>query len=341
MEVAVKANGVQCINTLAIDNERTLLELLLRHPHKNLLVVYGIVTDAPDGSVRLVMAYCAGGSLDSYLSNIRELGEVLHDCHCCTLLCFFSRSRSYSRSSLHVIACCPMLRLQILPLATAVNILQQCVAGLHHLHSLGIIHRDFRAANVLVAGKDPLHVVVADFGLSHQLRVHADAAAALAPAAGAGKSVATVLKGDAALFPIAWVAPEVLAGNLKDGVLATPASDVYMLGGLMFEVLTCGLTPFYWLNPTLMSQRRRQAAGMRFRPPGTLSDVCGLGSLSTLDAAAVDGVEIEWRVGSGGGVYGGGVPSLLELMGHCLDSDPSKRPLLSAVQSRLQALMSL
>ena len=76
MEVAVKANGVSCVNSSAIDNERRLLELLARHPHRNILVVYGIVTDAPDGHVRLVMAYCSGGGLDSYLANIRESGEV-------------------------------------------------------------------------------------------------------------------------------------------------------------------------------------------------------------------------------------------------------------------------
>ena len=80
------------------------------------------------------------------------------------------------------------------------------------------------------------------------------AAAALAPATGAGTAVRTVLVGDDALGPIAWVAPEVLAGSLATGVTATPASDVYMLGGLMFEVLTCGLTPFYWLHPTLITQ---------------------------------------------------------------------------------------
>ena len=37
-------------------------------------------------------------------------------------------------------------------------------------------------------------------------------------------------------------------GNLHTGVVATPASDVYMFGGLMFEVLTCGRTPFYWMS---------------------------------------------------------------------------------------------
>ena len=60
-----------------------------------------------------------------------------------------------------------------MPLAVTITILQQCTAGMHHLHSHGIIHRDFRAANVLIAGRDPLHVVVADFGVAHQLRVYA------------------------------------------------------------------------------------------------------------------------------------------------------------------------
>ena len=68
---------------------------------------------------------------------------------------------------------CDAIVVQMLPLATSITILQQCAAGMHHLHSLGIIHRDFRTANMLVAGERPLHVVVADFGVSHQLRVYA------------------------------------------------------------------------------------------------------------------------------------------------------------------------
>ena len=50
------------------------------------------------------------------------------------------------------------------------------------------------------------------------------------------------------------MAPEVLAGSLAAGVTVSPASDVYMLGGLMFEVLTCGLTPYYWMTPALIAQ---------------------------------------------------------------------------------------
>ena len=75
-DVAVKANGVLCANTAAIDNERQLLELLLQHPHRNILVVYGICTDAADGKVRLVMAHCVGGSLDKYLRAVRAAGQV-------------------------------------------------------------------------------------------------------------------------------------------------------------------------------------------------------------------------------------------------------------------------
>jgi serine/threonine protein kinase len=36
--------------------------------------------------------------------------------------------------------------------------MQQIIAGLRHLHSLGILHRDVRAANILVASLQPLQV---------------------------------------------------------------------------------------------------------------------------------------------------------------------------------------
>ena len=76
VDVAVKANGLRCANVAAINNERKLLELLLQHPHHNILVVYGICLDAPDGAVRLVMAHCSGGSLSKHLIGIRDAGQV-------------------------------------------------------------------------------------------------------------------------------------------------------------------------------------------------------------------------------------------------------------------------
>jgi hypothetical protein len=68
LTVAVKCNGTTCVDEAAIDNERRLYDKLLLHPHENILTVYGICIDAPDGKVRLVMRYCEKGSLDDYLT---------------------------------------------------------------------------------------------------------------------------------------------------------------------------------------------------------------------------------------------------------------------------------
>lgn len=76
ISVAVKANDVNCADVGAIENERRLLELMSRHPHENVVEVYGLCQDAPDGMLRLVMKLYAGGSLDKYLSQRWERGVV-------------------------------------------------------------------------------------------------------------------------------------------------------------------------------------------------------------------------------------------------------------------------
>ena len=59
---------------------------------------------------------------------------------------------------------------QPLPFQLIKDILVQACAGLAHLHGNGVVHRDFRADNLLVASEKPLRIVVADFGLSHQMQ---------------------------------------------------------------------------------------------------------------------------------------------------------------------------
>ncbi len=86
-------------------------------------------------------------------------------------------------------------------LAQVLDVLRQVVAGLLHLHSLGILHRDLRAANVLVAGLDPLHVLLTDLGVSHLLSALSNLAEARASGVTASR-VRTVLTGDAARAPV-------------------------------------------------------------------------------------------------------------------------------------------
>jgi serine/threonine protein kinase len=81
------------------------------------------------------------------------------------------------------------------------SILVQAVAGLLHLHSLGILHRDLRAANLLIDSLDPVHTRLADFGVSHLLSAFAGGLPARAKDVTASK-VPTVLRGSAALAPM-------------------------------------------------------------------------------------------------------------------------------------------
>ena len=88
--------------------------------------------------------------------------------------------------------------------------MRQVVAGVGHLHRLGVLHRDLRAANVLVASLDPIEVMLADLGVAHLLSAFATGSAGVSITA---SKVTTLLTGDAATGPLLWMAPEVLTGE--------------------------------------------------------------------------------------------------------------------------------
>jgi Protein kinase domain len=105
--------------------------------------------------------------------------------------------------------------------ATAVEAAAQILEGLAHAHARGIVHRDVKPANVILVEGEEVSVRILDFGLA--MLDHADTLTASGDVPGT----------------LAYVPPERLAG--ED---ATPASDVWAVGVLLWEALAGG-HPFW------------------------------------------------------------------------------------------------
>lgn len=106
----------------------------------------------------------------------------------------------------------------------ALPLVGQMAEGLAAAHRAGVVHRDFKPANVmLVPGEDSdVRAVVTDFGLAHG-----------AEPAGGGLTV----HGDILGTP-SYMAPEQISGGD-----VTPVTDVYSFGVVLYEVVT-GSVPF-------------------------------------------------------------------------------------------------
>ncbi|MGA2813252.1 MAG: protein kinase [Candidatus Acidiferrum sp.] len=110
--------------------------------------------------------------------------------------------------------------------ARALPIVEQIAAGLQAAHDAGVVHRDFKSANVILVPVEnhpaAVRAVITDFGLAHT------AVGEMASLTGSLEVVGTP----------AYMAPEQLEGKE-----ITPATDTYALGIVMYEMLT-GALPF-------------------------------------------------------------------------------------------------
>ncbi len=106
-----------------------------------------------------------------------------------------------------------------LPPKRAADILRQVADAMAHAHAAGILHRDLKPSNILLdAGDTPR---ITDFGLARDL----------------GSDAGLTRTGEVFGSP-AYLAPECLSGTDAD-----PASDLYSLGAILYELLT-GRPPF-------------------------------------------------------------------------------------------------
>jgi tetratricopeptide (TPR) repeat protein len=104
--------------------------------------------------------------------------------------------------------------------ADALPLVQQITSGLAAAHRAGVVHRDLKPANIfLVPGDGGPRAVVTDFGLA---RIEA-AGEALKEVTGTGELLGTP----------SYMSPEQLEGGTP-----TPASDIYALGLIIYEMLT-------------------------------------------------------------------------------------------------------
>ena len=140
-----------------------------------------------------------------------------------------------------------------LPEAAALEIVRQVAAALSAAHAEGVVHRDLKARNVMlvpVAGGGE-RAVVTDFGIARALDAVANPRATW----------------DGPVGTPAYMAPEQLTGGV-----VTPATDIYGLGVLMYE-LTTGQLPFAGDTPQeVASERARSPPPEPRRVAAELSD---------------------------------------------------------------------
>ena len=138
-----------------------------------------------------------------------------------------------------------------LPVAQALNLTRQISAGVGHAHRAGIVHCDLKPQNILVTQKG--ETKVADFGIARAFR----------------REDGTAQQQD----DVVWGSPHYISPEQVRGEHPTPASDVYSIGVIMYEMLT-GVPPFHDPDPAVLAMKHLREEPVPLRslnprvPPG-------------------------------------------------------------------------
>jgi serine/threonine protein kinase len=120
-------------------------------------------------------------------------------------------------------------RLKQLSVAETLEFMTKICAGVGYAHRAGIVHCDLKPQNILVTADEQVRVT--DFGISRALA-----------------SIDPLERSE-----IVWGSPLYLAPEQSAGYPPSPASDVYSLGVMMFEMLT-GQLPFQAENAVELAE---------------------------------------------------------------------------------------
>jgi serine/threonine-protein kinase len=122
-----------------------------------------------------------------------------------------------------------------LPLETALRITREVADALTHAHRAGVVHRDIKPGNILLAGD---HAIVADFGIARAVAAAADD---------------QITESGLAIGTPEYMSPEQASG---DAAAADPRADIYALGCVLYEMLA-GEPPFHGRTAQVVLARHR------------------------------------------------------------------------------------
>ena len=128
-----------------------------------------------------------------------------------------------------------------IPQAEAVKLMLQICDGVGYAHRAGLVHCDLKPHNILLSNSE--RIKITDFGIS--------------------RALATISPDEQ--LDVVWGSPQYFSPEQAAGTAPSPASDVYSLGVIFYEMLT-GRLPFEAADTEMLAELHQVAPVI---PPST------------------------------------------------------------------------